>query len=105
MRYLIDLVSSLIDELDDNKKELLEMEDEDAQIDRVMEIVDSCVPVMTVELLDIAKSKLWLAIEEPIVMSFGGGNTAVGAIGGNINQHLSEKASEWLDKARLDTKK
>ena len=55
---------------------------EDDMADRITEIVDAEVPIYTSDLLDIAKSSLGLATEEPEVYGFDGKHTTVNAIAG-----------------------
>ncbi len=91
---LYQLKRDLLDELNDRKKEILEDEYPD---DLIRGIVDSFIPLMTHDLLEVAQSELWLAVDEPEIMAFGGENSAVNAIAGNLYDHLFEIALEWLD--------
>lgn len=64
--------------------------------DILHEIADSCVPIYNYELLEVAQSDLWLAVEELEIFAFGGDHTAVGAIAGNLFRELEQVArEEW----------
>ena len=89
------LEKELLEELENNKQEILE---DKYPEDVIREYVDSSVPVMTYDLLKLAESDFWLAVDEPEIMAFDGKNSAVNAIAGNVYERLMEVASDWLDK-------
>ena len=94
-----ELEKSFLQELEDEKDEILKLRDEDEQRERISEIVDSSIPVYTQSLLEIAISEPWLAVDEPELMAFSG-KGAIACIGGNIYQNLQEKGQEWLDEVK-----
>lgn len=59
--------------------------------DAIHEIADSCVPVYTYYLLNMALEDLSLAVEKPENLAFGGKSTAVAAIAGVIYQRIEEE--------------
>ena len=92
---LQNLQDDLLQELEDNKEEILRA---DYPEDYIAELVDSSIPTITFDLLDIAENDLQLAVDEPEVLAFDGKSTAIAAIAGNIYQELMETAEEWLSK-------
>ena len=62
--------------------------------DSVHDIADSCSPIYTADILDCAKSDLWLATTTPECRAFGGEATAVNIIVGNIYEKICEHLYE-----------
>ena len=84
------LEKDLIDELNDNKKEILDNED------LLHEYVDSNVPVYNYNRLQLACDDLWLGYPSGSGISKGC-NNAYDIIGNNIYEKLMEKAQSWLN--------
>ena len=84
------LEKNLIDELNDNKKEILENEE------LLHEYVDSHVPVYNYNRLLLACDDLWLGYPSDSGISEGYDN-AYDIIAHNIYEKLMEKAQEWLN--------
>lgn len=89
-----ELKRDLKQELEEEKKDILK---DKYPKDRIREMVDSFIPIYHSDLLEVAQSDLWLAVEEPEIMAFDGKNTAVNAIAGNIYDELIEVAMDWLN--------
>ena len=90
------LKEDLLSELEDNKEEIMDLEEDDRS-DRIGEFADGCVPVFNYDLLEVAQDELWLAVDEPEILAFDGKSTAVAAIAGNIYQELVEAGQNWLN--------
>jgi len=84
------LEKNLIDELNDNKEEILENED------LLYEYVDSHVPVYNYDRLQLACDDLWLGYPSDSGISEGC-NNAYDIIAHNIYEKLMQKAQEWLN--------
>ena len=84
------LEKDLIDELNDNKKEILDNEN------LLHEYVDSNVPVYNYNRLQLACDDLWLGYPSESGISEGC-NNAYDIIAHNIYEKLMEKAQSWLN--------
>ena len=90
-----ELLREVQEAIDDEKREIFE---NPYPSDQITEIVDSSIPVYTTDLLDIAKSELWIAVEEPETYGFNGDKTPINGIVGNLFQKLQEDAmAYWED--------
>jgi hypothetical protein len=85
-----ELEKNLIQELNDNKEEILENED------LLYEYVDSHVPVYNYDRLQLACDDLWLGYPSESGISEGCDN-AYDIIAHNIYEKLMEKAQSWLN--------
>jgi len=102
MTTLKELEKDLLAELGDDKEEILESEYPD---DIMREYIEGVIPVYNSDLLGLAQSDLWLAVEEPEIMAFDGKNTAINSITGNIYEHLLEIANNWLKEQKDERQK
>jgi len=90
---LENLKKSLIEELNDNKSEILDNKYPD---DLISEYVDSNVPIYHFDILQYGAENTDLGTYEPDIYAFDGKPTAVNAIAGRIYEELSETAQKWL---------
>jgi len=74
-------------------------EEYDYPRDILHEIADSAIPVYNSNVLDVAKSDLWLAVEEPEFWPRHQ-KSAISAIQANIYNELSQVAHEEFDKQK-----
>ena len=86
------LEKDLIDELNSNKKEILENQYPE---DSVTELADSYVPVYNFNLLQLACDDLWLGYANESGLSEGSDN-AYDIIKSNVYEKLNEVAHTWL---------
>ena len=84
------LEKNLVDELNDNKDEILENDD------LLHEYVDSNIPVYNFDLLQLACDDLWLGYPNESGLSEGSDN-AYDIIKSNVYEKLNEAAHDWLN--------
>jgi hypothetical protein len=87
---MLSLEQNMLEDLNDNKADILKSDDPSGY---VSDIASSHVPVYTADSLDVAKSDLFLATEEPDIDT----KSPLQAINWNIYSCLSEQAYEWLE--------
>ena len=85
------LEKNLVDELNDNKQEILNNED------LLYEYVDSHVPVYNYDRLQLACDDLWLGYPSDSGISKEFASNAYDIIAHNIYEKLMEKAQSWLN--------
>jgi hypothetical protein len=89
------LEKNLIDELNDNKQEILENDD------LIHEYVNSNIPVYNFDRLQLACDDLWLGYPSESGLSEGCDN-AYDIIATNIYEKLSQVANDWLHENKKD---
>lgn len=92
---LSELTEELMETLEENKKDILSHNDPDGVVG---EYIDGVMPIYTSDILELAKNDLWLGVDTPDFLAYGGEKNAIGCIGGLVYQELSEKANDWLNK-------
>ncbi len=79
------------------REEAAELRESAYPDDRIMEIVDSSVPIYTATLMEMAADNISLAVDEPEVgPAFDGSPTPVNIVAANVYEALMEAAfDEW----------